>query len=459
MLALLSAGILLASCKKDKNDEPTPSSSVTTNTTQVTPDNNPQNPDNGDNNQQNPDETIFVSDITLDKNSVTLKIEEAVTLVATVSPENATDKTVTWESSKPEVATVDENGKIIAKSVGETTITAKAGDKTAECKVIVAAKTETLTLTVNFDGDASYLFSQDDVDNQLAITIKNGDISLGTLTLQDTDGNFSGELTTAPSNEGAELTAAIILNEGSEISSSTESIADLIKKCVHNYTGTFKYKTDEQVTLTDDRAYIEFTLAEGQKKVSVNGQWYDVDQTSHKAYVAVEGNTEVTTRIKGKETLPASKIYTIECTDVVDLGLSVLWCTSNATSSEADQKTWEEAKTLAASKTGYDLPFADNFRELIGEKTVDGVTVSKTEKWDGTGVENGYTFSTDYGSVFFPAAGLYGGSNAGNRGFFWSGESSDDDNAYILRFFDDGNAYVGATGVFNKYSVRLVRVL
>ena len=56
MLALLSAGILLASCKKDKNDEPTPSSSVTTDTTQVTPDNNPQNADNnGDNNPQNPD--------------------------------------------------------------------------------------------------------------------------------------------------------------------------------------------------------------------------------------------------------------------------------------------------------------------------------------------------------------------------------------------------------------------
>lgn len=263
MLALLSAGILLASCKKDKNDEPTPSSSVTTNTTQVTPtpNDNPQNPDNGGNNQQNPDETISVSDITLDKNSVTLKIEETVTLVATVSPENATDKTVTWESSNPEVATVDENGKIIAKSVGETTITAKAGDKTAECKVIVAAKTETLTLTVNFDGDASYLFSQDDVDNQLAITIKNGDISLGTLTLQDTDGNFSGELTTAPSNEGAELTAAIILNEGSEISSSTETKSDLIKNCAHKYTGTFKYKTDTKVMLTDNKAYIEIIMS------------------------------------------------------------------------------------------------------------------------------------------------------------------------------------------------------
>ena len=300
------------------------------------------------------------------------------------------------------------------------------------------------------------MFSQDDVDNQLAITIKNGDIFLGTLTLQDTDGNFSGELTTAPSNEGAELTATIILNEGCEISSSTKSIPDLIKKCAHKYTGTFKYKTDEQVTLTDDRAYIEFTLAEGQKKVSVNGQWYDVDLTTHKAYVAVEGNTEVTTRIKGKETLPAGKIYTIECTDVVDLGLSVLWCTSNATESEADQKTWEEAKTLAASKTGYDLPSADNFRELIDGKTVDGVTVTKEWK-SGDGAAAGYTFSTDYGSVFFPAAGQDGGDGAGVGGSYWSGESANSE-AYVL-FFGGGIMNVTSSNVNYKYSVRLVRGL
>ena len=197
---------------------------------------------------------------------------------------------------------------------------------------------------------------------------------------------------------------------------------------------------------------------DGQKKVSVNGQWYDVDLTTHKAYVAVEGNTEVTTRIKGKETLPAGKIYTIECTDVVDLGLSVLWCTSNATESETDQKTWEDAKTLANSIEGYTLPSADNFRELTGEKLVEGVTVSKTEKWDGTGTENGVTFSTDYGSVFFPAAGLNGGDSAGDEGDYWSGESYSDSKAYFL-YFDENDANVNPNNVNNKYSVRLVRGL
>ncbi len=182
MLALLSAGILLASCKKDKNDEPTPSSSVTTDTTQVTPtpDENPQNNDNNEgDNPQNPDEG--------DNN----------------------------EGDNPPISNT-----ISIKVVFET-----------------------------IEGIDNPSFTAEDV-----LTISEGETKLGTLTLQDTDGNFNGELTTAPSNEGAELTATIILNEGSEISSSTETKSDLIKKCAHKYTGTFKYKTDTKVMLTDNKA-------------------------------------------------------------------------------------------------------------------------------------------------------------------------------------------------------------
>ena len=56
-----------------------------------------------------------------------------------MAPDNATDKTVTWTSDKPAVATVDATGKVTAVAEGEATITAKAGDKTATCKVTVKA--------------------------------------------------------------------------------------------------------------------------------------------------------------------------------------------------------------------------------------------------------------------------------------------------------------------------------
>ena len=51
-----------------------------------------------------------------------MKVGEEITLDASVEPIDATDKAVTWTSSKPEVATVDANGKVAAKAAGETTI-------------------------------------------------------------------------------------------------------------------------------------------------------------------------------------------------------------------------------------------------------------------------------------------------------------------------------------------------
>ena len=84
---------------------------------------------------------ILVESVTLGKTEMTLIIGQAdVTLTATVKPDDATDKTVTWTSSNPAVATVDANGTVHAVAAGEATITATAGDKTATCKVTVSAK-------------------------------------------------------------------------------------------------------------------------------------------------------------------------------------------------------------------------------------------------------------------------------------------------------------------------------
>ena len=66
--------------------------------------------------------------------------EADVTLTVIVLPEDATDKTVTWTSSNPAVATVDANGTVHAVVPGEATITATAGDNTATCAVKVTAK-------------------------------------------------------------------------------------------------------------------------------------------------------------------------------------------------------------------------------------------------------------------------------------------------------------------------------
>ena len=80
---------------------------------------------------------VPVESVTLDKYYLELTEGETGTITATVKPDNATNKTVTWNSSDPSVATVDQNGKVTALLEGTTTITAKAGDKTATCSVTV----------------------------------------------------------------------------------------------------------------------------------------------------------------------------------------------------------------------------------------------------------------------------------------------------------------------------------
>ncbi len=79
---------------------------------------------------------VAVSSISLNKDSFELIEGDSETLTATVSPSDATDKTVSWSSSKESVATV-KDGIITAVKEGEATITAKAGERTASCKVLV----------------------------------------------------------------------------------------------------------------------------------------------------------------------------------------------------------------------------------------------------------------------------------------------------------------------------------
>ena len=91
-----------------------------------------------------------VASITLSQTSVSLKATETVRLTATVAPETATVKDVTWTSDNPKVATVDENGVITAVAVGEAVITATATDGSgvkATCSVsVIATPAEGVTI-------------------------------------------------------------------------------------------------------------------------------------------------------------------------------------------------------------------------------------------------------------------------------------------------------------------------
>lgn len=92
----------------------------------------------------------YVSNITLDSNSVTIYENESWKLNASVGPENADNKIVVWKSSNPTVAAVDQNGLVSALSVGTTTITATAQDGSgvsASCTFTVNKHVEDISLS------------------------------------------------------------------------------------------------------------------------------------------------------------------------------------------------------------------------------------------------------------------------------------------------------------------------
>ena len=82
-------------------------------------------------------ENVPVESVTLNHTELSMVTGETVTLVASVSPITATDKTVVWESNNTEVATV-EGGVVTAVAAGNATITATAGGKSATCSVVVS---------------------------------------------------------------------------------------------------------------------------------------------------------------------------------------------------------------------------------------------------------------------------------------------------------------------------------
>ena len=94
---------------------------------------------------------VAVESIALDKSTLTIAKNGSAQLTATVKPDDAADKTITWGSSEKTVATVDENGLVTAVSPGETTITATAGEKSATCVVTVSDEEDLIATFTNKD--------------------------------------------------------------------------------------------------------------------------------------------------------------------------------------------------------------------------------------------------------------------------------------------------------------------
>ncbi|MCL2041998.1 MAG: Ig-like domain-containing protein, partial [Bacteroidales bacterium] len=140
-----------------------------------------------------------VISITLNKNATTLAVGAEEILKATVLPENASVKTVSWESSNTAIATVDATGKVTAGAIGTATITATTdeGGFTATCDVTVIAfypnptgiTVTPKTLTLAKDATASLSTEIKPAGANPTVTWTTGNANIATV---DADGTVTG---------------------------------------------------------------------------------------------------------------------------------------------------------------------------------------------------------------------------------------------------------------------------
>ena len=183
---------------------------------------------------------VNVTEVTLDKTELTLTEGETETLTATVRPDNADNRKVTWSSDKTEVATVDGAGRVTAVKAGEATVTVTTedGGKTATCKVTVKAKAVpvtgvevnpwAVTLSVRGTSKLSYTIRPADATNQ-NVKWESESPSVATV---DSEGNVQGVA------------------------------AGTAKICVTTEDGGFK-------------SYCTVTVKKSESKFEVGGLWYE----------------------------------------------------------------------------------------------------------------------------------------------------------------------------------------
>ena len=101
---------------------------------------------------------VMAESISIQPNSLTLRVNESATLNATVLPVDATNKTVNWSTSNPSVATVDNNGRVTALKSGNATVTATTADGSnlsVSCNVTVTDSDPTVVLAESISLDHS----------------------------------------------------------------------------------------------------------------------------------------------------------------------------------------------------------------------------------------------------------------------------------------------------------------
>ena len=236
--------------------------------------------------------SVAVTGVELNKTETTLSVGDTETLAATVKPENATDKSVTWSSSNTAVATVSDGGLVTAVAAGTANITVTATNGTNDT---ADDKISTCVVTVNkIAGTISYA--------QANVSKSNGDAAFTNALTNTGDGAVSyasdntdvaivdattGEVTIVSYGE-ANITATVTDSNTYTYATKTASYKLTVAK--RSYEVTFDENghgtapasqtvaEDSKVTKPDDLSSTDYDFTGWYKEVACTNKWnFDTD--------------------------------------------------------------------------------------------------------------------------------------------------------------------------------------
>ena len=271
-------------------------------------------------------EEISVESVELDAQNVTLKIGETTTLTATITPDNATNKNVTWSSGNEDIATVDNGGKVTAQGVGETmiTVTTEDGQKTAECVVTVIEKSDpepeeipvesveldvqNVTLKIGETTTLTATIIPDNATNKnVTWSSENEDIASANNGIVTAIG--AGETTITATTEDGEKTAECVVTVIEESDPEPEEIpVESVELDVQNVTLKIGETTTLTATITPDNAT--------NKNVTWSSENEDIASVNNGIVTAIgEGETTITVTTEDGEKTAECVVTVIEESD------------------------------------------------------------------------------------------------------------------------------------------------
>ena len=264
------------------------------------------------------DTSIPVTSVSLNKDELSLNVNNEETLTATVLPEDATDQSVTWTSSNDAVATVDQNGKVTAVAQGTATITVKTNDGGFEdsCAVTVS---DVISYSLAIDPATAEINALQSMEFSVILTtVKNGvttespvDATLSTTELGGIE--IDGNIVTGLESGTYTITAAYTPEGSTEITAE----ATITVKDVFEYSLTLD-PADAEISINGTQQYTA-TLLTSKNGGTPTSSTVNATLTSSNDIVSIEGMTvkglqSGTTTITASYTPDGAEAVTAEAT-------------------------------------------------------------------------------------------------------------------------------------------------